>query len=255
MKEKSTSNYLASIFWGIFLIGLMEILFYLIGQKESVSFFIVASMLAVMIITTAVKTFQPKVGYYHEMLPYLIHPVFLFLGFLFFIIFNTDLYLQQCAIILTSLSYFILFSENFSDLTHKAHDGVKFLIIFFLYNTIFEAVHYFQLNLYLIPLFVTLTTLLFFMHMFWRLKVLGNRYLFVALIFSGLIGVLSYFLGAYYIFASFIIITIILLSIYYVLWGIMHHTILKNLTFPVLMEYLLVSGIVITMIVGLITGW
>ena len=255
MPNKNIAHLFSSILWSVFLIGIMEIMYYFIIINDLANYFILSFLLGTTIVITAVKTFHPRVGYYHELLPYLIHPVFLFIGFVSFLIFNENIYLRQMAIVLTLIGYTVLFSENYSDLAHKAHDGVKFLIILFLFNTVFETVHTMGLPIYIIPLFIILISLLLFYHMFWRLDALGDRFIGLGFIFSIFIGATAYLLVNYYIFASFLILSIILLTIYYVFWGILHHYIEKNLTFYIFVEYLLIAGIIISMFLGLITGW
>lgn len=255
MKNKSKISFISSILWAVFFIGILEIMYAFIEEKSIRDFFILSGLLGLTIIITSFKTFQPRVGYYHEIVPYFIHPVFLFIGLISFIIFNDNPYLRQIAIFLSLIGYLVLFSENFSDLTHKAHDGVKFLIIFFLFDTVFESVHYFNLSIYTIPLFIGLISLFLLIHMFWRLKVLEDKYLGLGLLFSILIGAVSFPLAQYYLLSSFLILSIILLTIYYVFWGILHHYIQKNLTLPIFIEYLLIAGIIISMFLGLITGW
>ncbi len=253
MSKKTT--WLGTILWAVFLIGMLEIIFFLKLDDNLIEMGLISLLLFGSIMITSVKTYQPKIGYYHELLPYLIHPLFLFVGTIGFIIFNNNPYLEQVTIIFTTIAYLILFSENFSDLTHKAHDAVKFLIIFYLYFNIFEAVNYFSLNHYFIIVLFALTSLFFFLHMLWRLKELHDSYLFLCLIFSFVLGIIAYTLSIYYFLASFLILAIIVLTLYYVFWGILHHHIEKNLTFQVLIEYILVAGIILSMFMGLITGW
>lgn len=255
MGNKKIYLYLTSICWVIFYIGILEVMIYLLGETDILNFFLLALLLFFTVIITSLQTFRPRVGYYHELTPYLIHPIFLFLGLIGFLIFNDHPYLQQIAVVLSLFGYLILFSENFSDLTHKAHDGVKFLIIFLLYDSVFESVHFYNLSPYLIPLFITLITLFLFLHMFWRLKAFGDKFLALGLLFSLLIGGMSLALTSFYYLSSFLILSIILLTIYYLLWGILHHYIQKNLTLSLFLEYLLIVGIIISMFLGLITGW
>lgn len=255
---KSNSNFtttLSSILWALFLMGLMEIMAFFIHSEDLLNFFIIATFLGLTVIITAFKTFQPQVGYYHELTPYFVHPLFLFIGLTSFLFLNTDLHLQQTAIIFSLIAYLILFSENFSDLTHKAHDGVKFLIIFFLYDVVFESIHLLSLQIYIVPLFITLITLFFFLHMFWRLKAFDDKDLTLGLLFSLIIGGISFLLVSHYLYASFLILSILLLVVYYVFWGILHHTIQRNLTLSLFLEYLLLAGIVFSMFIQLITGW
>ena len=255
MATKSNTTWLSSLLWGIFALGIMESMFIFLFRGDYLTFFSLGTLLGISMIVSAIKTYQPKIGYYHEIAPYLIHPVFLLIGLVSFLIFNENLYLQQTAIIFTLLGYMILFSENYSDFTHKAHDGVKFIIILFLYDSVIEAINYLGLNVILIPLFITLITLLLLLHMLWRLKAHAERYFLLSLLSAIAMGVVSYFLTSYYLFASFLNLSVILLTIYYVFWGILHHLIERNLTMRILIEYLLIAGIIISMILGLLTGW
>ncbi|KKP69325.1 hypothetical protein A2X44_04205 [candidate division CPR3 bacterium GWF2_35_18] len=252
---KNKTSIISSILWAVFFIGILEVMFILIENKDINNFFILSGLLCLTVIITSIRTYQPRIGYYHEIAPYLIHPLFLLIGLISFIIFNDNPYLRQIAIFSSLVGYLILFSENYSDLTHKAHDGVKFLIVFFLYDTVFESVHYFNTDLLMIPLFIGLISLFLFMHMFWRLKVLEDKYLVLGLLFSTLIGTISFLVIQYYLLSSYLIVSIILLTIYYVFWGILHHYIQKNLTLHTFFEYFLIAGIIISMFLGLITGW
>ena len=74
---KSKSSLISSILWAVFFIGILEIMYVLIGNKDISNYFILFGLLCVTIIITSIKTYQPRVGYYHEITPYLIHPLFL----------------------------------------------------------------------------------------------------------------------------------------------------------------------------------
>jgi hypothetical protein len=182
---------------------------------------------------------------------FIIPPLFLFLGLTGLLFFNTDIYIREIFLSLSGLAYFVIFSEIFSDFTHKAHDGVKFLTIFLLFDSILELVNYYKFSLYFIPLLVFIATVLCLYHMFWRLSALKRYYSLIGLAVGMLLGIFAWISATLWPLASYFILAIMLMSLYYVAWGILHHHIEKNLNKEIVLDYLLIGAFVFLMALGL----
>ncbi len=82
----------------------------------------------------------------------------------------------------------------------------------------------------------------------------SKRYLFHSSYFYLAFG-LSAFTFLYFYFSAkpnFQAITVILMGIYYVIWGTIHHINQKDFHFKILLEYVLISAIAVLMLLTLI---
>jgi hypothetical protein len=181
-----------------------------------------------------------------------IPPIFLFLGLIGFLFFNTSAALREIFIILATGAYFIIFSEIFSRVTHAAHDVVKFLIIFLLFDSVLELVHYFKLPLYFILLLILAITLLLLHHMFWRLLALKKKYSLIGICVAIFLGTFTWIAAYFWPLASYFVLAIMIMSLYYVAWGMLHHHIDFHLTKRIVLDYILIGAFVFLMALGLI---
>jgi len=227
----------------------------LLHEQDIISYFLVASVLLIAVLGATGYTFISQSRQKVDLIPYLIHPIFLLTGITGFLAFNENLFLQIAVILFAAISYFILFSENFSDLTHHAHDGVKFFIILLLYDSVFEGVYYLGITPYAILALLFFLTLLLQYHMLWRLRALHLRYGLAAVGISLFVVFVSWFLMDYYKLSSYLPLSIMILSTYYLCWGVLHHVIERNLTARIFFEYLLVCIMVLIMFFGLSSGF
>jgi hypothetical protein len=181
-----------------------------------------------------------------------IPPVALYLGLTGFLFFNTNIYLREIFLGLSGIAFFIIFSEIFSDLTHKAHDLVKFLIIFLLFDSILELVHYFRLPLYFIPVLVLMSSFILMHHMFWRLSAIRKKHSLMSLGIAGFLAIFAWSASHFWPLASYFILAIMLMSLYYVFWGLMHHYLEHHLTRNIALDYILIGAFVFLMALGLL---
>jgi len=255
MHIKYFKNYILPLIFALtFLFG-FQLMARLALEQDLQSFLLVGSLVFIGVVLATGLTFIVQKKHYLDLMPYLVHPVFLLIGISGFILFNENFVLRQIVILGTFFSYFALYSENFSDLTHHVHDGVKFFIIFMLYDSILEGIHFLGFNFYLALLLIFLATLLFQIHMLWRLKAGTSLYLIAAFLVSAIITLAAWILLDFYLLSTFLILSLMILAIYYLFWGIIHHLIEKNLTFKIFLEYLFISLIIFMMFWGLTTGF
>jgi len=129
MHIKYFKNYILPLIFALtFLFG-FQLMARLALEQDLQSFLLVGSLVFIGVVLATGLTFIVQKKHYLDLMPYLVHPVFLLIGISGFILFNENFVLRQIVILGTFFSYFALYSENFSDLTHHVHDGVKFFII------------------------------------------------------------------------------------------------------------------------------
>lgn len=186
-----------------------------------------------------------------KLIIFAIPPIFLFWGLVGFLFFNTSFYLREIFLIVSTFAFFVIFSEIFSEFTHHAHDLIKFLIIFMLFDSILELVHYFNLPLYFIPLLILVCAFILMHHMFWRLSALKKNYSLVGLGLGAVLGLFTWIAAIYWPLASYFILALMVMSLYYVAWGLLHHHIEHHLTKAIALDYILIGAFVFLMTLGL----
>ncbi len=187
-----------------------------------------------------------------KLIVFAIPPIFLFWGLVGFLFFNTSFYLREIFLIVSTLAFFVIFSEIFSKFTHHAHDLIKFFIIFMLFDSILELVHYFRLPLYFIPLLTLTCAFILMHHMFWRLSALKKNYSLTGLGIGAALGIFAWIAAIYWPMASYFILALMVMSLYYVAWGLLHHHIEHHLSKKVALDYIFIGAFVFLMALGLV---
>jgi hypothetical protein len=89
-------------------------------------------------------------------------------------------------------------------------------------------------------------------HMFWRLSALKRNYSFTGLGVGAILGIFAWIAAYYWPLASYFVLAIMVMSLYYVAWGILHHHIEHRLTKAIALDYIFIGAFVFLMALGLI---
>jgi len=87
--------------------------------------------------------------------------------------------------------------------------------------------------------------------MFWRLKALKLFYSLISLGVGTILGLFALISAWFWPIASYFTLTIIVVALYYIAWGILHHHIDLYLTKKIVLDYVLIGAFVFLMALGL----
>jgi len=197
---------------------------------------------------------QDEVNELSEVFHKIILPILLYISILGFSYFNITSASIYIILILTLFSFYVLilntklFLEYQVKEEHKTHyiyDIIKFLIFFLAINTFANLYKFTEAN---ILIFATGSFLLSFMIMYLmiiRIKQISKTSIFRAITFSAVIGFCFLILNMLSRFNP-LQISLVLIFLFYISTAIIHHSIRGSLTKEVVLEYALVTTMLLT---------
>lgn len=186
-----------------------------------------------------------------KLLAQLTLPLLLQLSLTFFLLFRRFGGVEIVLIIVSFLAFWGAFSEKLAPREHLGHDLLRFFVLFLLYFDLLEARRFFGLATEALPPLLALLSFLFFLHLLWHRRADLTSNLFFVTLGSGVIGGIGWLALDRWQFHSYLVLSLVLLTLYYVFWGILHHRAKGTLCAPVFLEYLLVGGIVVLLLLGM----